>query len=64
LSLIGSGFLSTKDIEESGVPDMWSWAFIGLYCQYAAVGLLYGSYNTEVAFANYIENSQALLVRC
>ena len=26
----------------SELPNMWSWPYIGLYCQYAAVGLLYG----------------------
>lgn len=30
------------------VPDMWSWDYVGLYCQYAAVGLLYGKVNIVV----------------
>ena len=32
---------------------MWSWSFIGLYCQYAAVGLLYGSGGALVPFCVY-----------
>jgi hypothetical protein len=32
---------------------MWSWPFIGLYCQYAAVGLLYGSGGALVPFCVY-----------
>lgn len=35
------------------VPDMWSWPYIGLYCQYAAVGLLYGSTGTLLPFCVY-----------
>ena len=35
---------------------MWSWSFIGLYCQYAAVGLLYGSGGTLLPFCVYTFN--------
>jgi BT1 family len=37
------------------LPDMWSWNYIGLYAQYAAVGLLYGStiYTTNT-FCPYV----------
>jgi hypothetical protein len=30
---------------ESDLPRMWSKNYIGLYAQYAAVGLLYGKYD-------------------
>jgi len=30
----------------SSPPDMWSWPYVGLYCQYASVGLLYGASGT------------------
>lgn len=35
------------------VPDMWSWEYIGLYSQYASVGLLYGSTGTLIPFCVY-----------
>eukprot|EP00981_Chlorochromonas_danica_P001508 scaffold326_cov169-Ochromonas_danica.AAC.9 len=35
------------------VPDMWSWNYVGLYCQYASVGLLYGSSGTLLPFCVY-----------
>lgn len=35
------------------VPDMWSKEYIGLYSQYAAVGLIYGSTGTLLAFCVY-----------
>lgn len=38
---------------ESIVPDMWSWDYIGLYSQYASVGLLYGSTGTLMPFCVY-----------
>jgi hypothetical protein len=37
----------------SKVPDMWSKNYIGLYSQYAAVGLLYGSSGTLLPFCVY-----------
>jgi len=30
------------DSDSNTLPNMWSFNYIGLYCQYAAVGLLYG----------------------
>jgi len=30
-------------VRREDLPDMWSFDYVGLYCQYAAVGLLYGS---------------------
>lgn len=36
------------------VPNMWTWDYIGLYCQYASVGLLYGSSGTYLPFCAYI----------
>jgi hypothetical protein len=35
------------------VPDMWSWNYIGLYSQYASVGLLYGMSGTLLPFCVY-----------
>eukprot|EP00981_Chlorochromonas_danica_P000234 scaffold55_cov225-Ochromonas_danica.AAC.6 len=37
----------------SSVPDMWSWPYIGLYCQYASVGLLYGASGTLLPLCVY-----------
>lgn len=34
---------SVADFREGEVPDMWSKEYIGLYCQYAAIGLIYGT---------------------
>ena len=34
--------VAEKDKEETLVPDMWSLDYVGLYCQYASVGLIYG----------------------
>jgi len=36
-----------------GTPDMWSMDYIGLYAQYAAVGLLYGTSGAVVPFCVY-----------
>lgn len=36
-----------------GTPDMWSIDYIGLYAQYAAVGLLYGSSGAVTPFCVY-----------
>lgn len=38
---------------KEALPDMWSYDYIGLYCQYAAVGLLYGSAGTVIPFCVY-----------
>ena len=43
---------SNGDIKQS-VPDMWSKHYIGLYAQYAGVGLLYGSTGTLLPFCVY-----------
>lgn len=32
---------------------MWSWPYIGLYCQYASVGLLYGTSGALIPFCVY-----------
>jgi arginine/serine-rich splicing factor 1/9 len=42
--------LVPRDFE---VPNMWSKHYIGLYSQYAAVGLLYGSSGTLIPFCVY-----------
>jgi hypothetical protein len=34
-------------------PSMWSWDYCGLYAQYAAVGLVYGSMNVSYNFCVY-----------
>jgi hypothetical protein len=45
------------------VPDMFSKEYIGLYCQYAAVGLLYGSAgNINSIYIVYIINFLILLL--
>jgi hypothetical protein len=31
-----------ESVSDFILPNMWSWDYVGLYCQYAAVGLLYG----------------------
>ena len=40
--------------EKTKVPDMWSKDYIGLYSQYAAVGLLYGMTGTLNSFCFYV----------
>ena len=40
------------DLQE--LPDMWSLSYIGLYCQYAAVGLLWGSMGALLPFCVYV----------
>ena len=39
--------------ENQPVPDMWSWNYLGLYAQYAAVGLIFGSTGTLMPFCVY-----------
>lgn len=46
-------------LEGVKVPDMWSKNYIGLYSQYAAVGLLYGSSGTLLPFCVYTYNGAA-----
>lgn len=41
-----------ENVEE--LPDMWSWPYIGLYCQYAAVGLLYGTSGALLSLCVYV----------
>jgi hypothetical protein len=43
---------STK--QELILPDMWSWRYIGLYSQYAAIGLLYGSSGALTSLCVYV----------
>ena len=42
VSLLLNERSSSAEEQVPGVPDMWSFYYIGLYSQYAAVGLLYG----------------------
>ena len=42
------------------VPDMWSLDYIGLYSQYAAIGLIYGSVTTCNTFCPYVYNGQGI----
>lgn len=58
-----------EDAEEAGtsvavaavyiVPNMWSLEYIGLFSQYAAVGLLYGSAGTLLPFCVYVYDGPA-----
>jgi hypothetical protein len=43
------------------VPNLWSWNFIGLYSQYAAIGLLYGTSGTLFPFCVYVFDGEANL---
>ena len=61
-------FLETEYIRSSepiadhvSVPDMWSLSYVGLYTQYAAVGLLYGSAGTLIPFCVYVFDGPANL---
>jgi hypothetical protein len=51
-SIIISNSFSTDD-KVFSTKDMWSINYVGLYCQYAAVGLLYGSSGTLIPFCAY-----------
>ena len=44
-------------------PNMWSLPYVGLYCQYAAVGLLYGSAGTLLPFCVYVYEGPANVCR-
>ncbi|RYG65446.1 hypothetical protein EON64_11895 [archaeon] len=46
--------LEISDNDPLFVPNIWTWDYIGLYCQYASVGLLYGSSGTYLPFCAYI----------
>lgn len=53
---------STESSEEDPpyvVPNMWELENIGLYSQYAAVGLLYGSATTLMQFCVYVKGGEA-----
>jgi len=41
------------------VPNMWLLENVGLYCQYAAAGLLYGSAGTLVPFCAYVYDGES-----
>lgn len=49
--------LVKPDIQK--LPNMWSKDYIGLYCQYAAVGLLYGSTTTLLPICAYTYEGHA-----
>ena len=53
------GFDSRISESKQPLPDMWSRDYIGLYCQYAAVGLIYGSTGTLIPFCAYTFNGPA-----
>lgn len=42
------------DEVHKGLPDMWSLNYVGLYSQYAAVGLLYGTTGALLPFCVYV----------
>jgi hypothetical protein len=42
-----------QSVGEHEVPDMWSKEYIGLYCQYASIGLMYGSTGALLPFCVY-----------
>ena len=44
-------------------PDMLTLPYVGLYCQYAAVGLLYGSAGTLLPFCVYVFDGPANVCR-
>ena len=46
-------------VNNTTVPNMWSFSYIGLYTQYAAVGLLYGSAGTLLPFCVYVFDGPA-----
>lgn len=46
--------LEKKIDENSTLPNMWSTNYVGLYSQYAAVGLLYGANGVYVPFCTYV----------
>lgn len=52
--------IKSFEIDENSddVPDMWSMPYIGLYSQYAAVGLLYGTSGTLLSLCVYVFNGQ------
>jgi MFS family permease len=43
-----------EDEDEKLIPDMWSYHYIGLYCQYGAIGLLYGTSGALLSLCVYV----------
>jgi hypothetical protein len=50
--------LESADDVDYVAPNMWSKQNIGLYSQYAAVGLLYGSAGTVLPFCAYVKKGE------
>ena len=50
-----------KEIVKQEPPDMWSWGYIGLYAQYAAVGLLYGTGGALLPLCVYVYDGESNL---
>lgn len=48
-----SGHKSSDILLQEKVPNMWSWEYIGLYSQYASIGLMYGSTGALIPFCVY-----------
>jgi hypothetical protein len=57
---LATAVLEGEDEKEPFVlPDMWSFYYVGLYSQYAAVGLLYGMVGTLLPFCTYVYDGPA-----
>lgn len=53
-NMIRSSIASVEEFQQDTiVPNMWSKHYIGLYCQYAAIGLLYGTGGALVSLCVY-----------
>lgn len=50
--------IHSADKDETQSPNMWSLQYIGLYSQYAAVGLLYGTSGTIKIFCPYVYHGE------
>ena len=48
-----------KSLEPLVAPNMWALENVGLYCQYAAAGLLYGSSGTLLPFCAYVYKGES-----
>ena len=56
---INSNFFIDNSKNKEPPPNMWTKDHIGLYSQYAAVGLLYGAISsTTVPFCSYVYNGE------
>ena len=54
--------LSLNDLKSKSIVNlMWKKDLIGLYCQYAAVGLIYGSLGVSYNFCTYFYNGESNL---